>query len=85
MSKLKLKTTALCAIAAFALSLSSPPAALAHKGAMGIVKERMDKFEASEKVTKRIKQALSRGDTAVVTMKPNFLFHGHVKWRLLRK
>ena len=73
MSKLKLKTTALCAIAAFALSLSSPPAALAHKGAMGIVKERMDKFEASEKATKRIKQALSRGDTAVVTAEAELL------------
>ena len=73
MSKLKLKTTALCAIVAFALSLSSPPAALAHKGAMGIVKERMDKFEASEKATKRIKQALSRGDTAVVTAEAELL------------
>ena len=73
MSKLKLKATALCAIAALALSLSSPPAALAHKGAMGIVKERMDKFEASEKATKRIKQALSRGDTAVVTTEAKFL------------
>lgn len=67
MSKLNLKATALCTIGALALSLSSPPASLAHKGAMGIVKERMDKFEASEKATKRIKQALSRGDTAVVT------------------
>ena len=73
MSNLKLKTTALCAIAAFALSLSSPPAALAHKGAMGIVKERMDKFKASEKATKRIKQALSRGDTAVVMAEAEFL------------
>ena len=73
MSKLKLKTTALSAIAAFALSLSSNPAALAHKGAMGIVKERMDKFEASEKATKRIKQALSRGDTAVVTAEAELL------------
>ena len=73
MSKLKLKTTALCAIAAFALSLSSPPAALAHKGAMGIVKERMDKFEASEKATKRIKQALSKGETTVVAAEAEFL------------
>ena len=73
MSNLKLKTTALCAIAAFALSLSSPPAALAHKGAMGIVKERMDKFKASEKATKRIKQALSRGDTVVVMAEAEFL------------
>ena len=73
MSKLKLKATALCAIAALALSLSSPPAALAHKGAMGIVKERMDKFEASEKATKRIKQALSRGDTAVVMAEADIL------------
>ena len=73
MAKLKLKATALCAIAALALSLSSPPAALAHKGAMGIVKERMDKFEASEKATKRIKQALSRGDTVVVTVEAEFL------------
>ena len=73
MSKLKLKATGLCAITALALSLSSPPAALAHKGAMGIVKERMDKFEASEKATKRIKQALSRGDTAVITAEAEFL------------
>ncbi len=69
----KLKATASCAIAAFTLSLTSPPAALAHKGAMGIVKERMDKFEASEKATKRIKQALSRGDTAVVTAEAKIL------------
>ena len=73
MSKLKLKATGLCAITALALSLSSPPAALAHKGAMGIVKERMDKFEASEKATKRIKQALSRGDSAVVTTEAELL------------
>ena len=73
MSKLKLKATGLCAIAALGLSLSSSPAALAHKGAMGIVKERMDKFEASEKATKRIKQALSRGDTAVVMAEAKFL------------
>ena len=73
MSKLKLKATALCAISALVLSLSSPPAVLAHKGAMGIVKERMDKFKASEKATKRIKQALSRGDTAVVTAEAELL------------
>ena len=73
MSKLKLKAIAFCAISAFAISLSSSPSALAHKGAMGIVKERMDKFEASEKATKRIKQALSRGDTAVVTAEAEFL------------
>ena len=73
MSKLKLKATGLCAIAALSLSLSSSPAVLAHKGAMGIVKERMDKFEASEKATKRIKQALSRGDTAVVMAEAEFL------------
>ena len=73
MSKLKLKATAFCVFAALALSLSSPPATLAHKGAMGIVKERMDKFEASEKATKRIKQALSRGDTAVITAEAEFL------------
>ena len=73
MSKLKLKATGLCAIAALGLSLSSSPAALAHKGAMGIVKERMDKFEASEKATKRIKQALFRGDTAVITAEAEFL------------
>ena len=73
MSKLKLKATGLCAIAALGLSLSSSPAVLAHKGAMGIVKERMDKFEASEKATKRIKQALSRGDTAVVMAEAEFL------------
>ena len=73
MSKLKLKASASCAIAAFALSLTSPPSALAHKGAMGIVKERMDKFEASEQATRRIKQALSRGDTAVVTAEAEIL------------
>ena len=73
MSKLKLKATAFCAISALALSISSPPSALAHKGAMGIVKERMDKFEASEKATKRIKQALSRGDTAVVMAEAQLL------------
>ena len=73
MSKHKLKVTALCAIVTLALSLSSTPAALAHKGAMGIVKERMDKFEASEKATKRIKQALSRGDTVVITAEAKFL------------
>ena len=73
MSKLELKATAFCVLAALALSLSSPPVALAHKGAMGIVKERMDKFEASEKATKRIKQALSRGDTAVITAEAEFL------------
>lgn len=73
MSNLELKATALCAITALALSLSSPPSALAHKGAMGIVKQRMDKFEASEEATKRIKQALSRGDTAVVIAEAEFL------------
>ena len=73
MSKLKPKAIAFCLLPAFALSLSSPPTALAHVGAMGIVKERMDKFEASEKATKRIKQALSRGDTAVVTAEARFL------------
>ena len=51
MSKLKLTATAFCMFAGFTVSFSSPPAALAHKGAMGIVKERMDKFEASEKAT----------------------------------
>ncbi len=44
MSKLKPEATALFVFAAVALSLPSPPAALAHKGAMGIIKERMDKF-----------------------------------------
>ena len=73
MSKLKLEVTALFVLAIFTLSHLSPPAALAHKGAMGIVKERMDKFEASEKATKRIKQALSRGDTAVVIAEAEFL------------
>ena len=73
MSKLKLTATISCVVAALTLSLSSPPAALAHKGAIGIVKERMDKFEASEKATKRIKQALSRGDTAVVMAEAEFL------------
>ena len=73
MSKLKLEATVFCVFAAFALSLSLPPAALAHKGAMGIVKERMDKFEASEKATKRIKQALSQGDTSVVMAEAEFL------------
>lgn len=46
---------------------------LAHKGAMGIVKERMNKFEASRKATKRINQALSRGDTSVVMAEAKFL------------
>ena len=73
MSKLKLTATVLSVFAALTLSLSSPPVALAHKGAIGIVKERMDKFEASEKATKRIKQALSRGDTAVITAEAEFL------------
>ena len=50
----------------FILGVSMAPKALAHAGAMGIVKERMDKFEASEKATKKIKQAVSRGDTLVV-------------------
>ena len=43
---------------------------------MGIVKERMDKFEASEKATNRIKQVLSRGDTAIVKTEAEFL----IKW-----
>ena len=73
MSKLKLTATVLSVFAALTLSLSSPLVALAHRGAMGIVKERMDKFEASEKATKRIKQALSRGDTAVVTAEAELL------------
>jgi len=73
MSKLKLTATVLSVFAALTLSLSSPLVALAHKGATGIVKERMDKFEASEKATKRIKQALSRGDTAVVMAEAEFL------------
>ena len=73
MSKLKLEATAFCVFAALALSLSSPPAALGHKGAMGTVKERMDKFEASEKATKRIKQALSQGNTSVVMAEAEFL------------
>ena len=73
MSKLKLTATVLSVFAALTLSLSSPLVALAHKGAMGIVKERMDKFEASEKATKRIKQALFRGDTAVITAEAEFL------------
>lgn len=33
----------------------------------------MDKFEASEKATKRIKQVLSRGDSAVVTTEAELL------------
>ena len=33
----------------------------------------MGKFEASEKATKRIKQAFSRGDTAVVIAEAKFL------------
>ena len=73
MSRLKLEVTVFCVFSALVLSLSSPPAALAHKGAMGIVKERMDKFEASEKATKRIKQAVSRGDSAVVTTEAELL------------
>ena len=73
MSRLTLKMIGVCLLASFTLGLASPPVALAHKGAMGIVKERMDKFEASEKATKRIKQALSRGDTAVVNTEAEFL------------
>ena len=73
MSKLKLKAIAHGLFVTFTLSLSSPPAALAHKGASGIVKERMDRFKASEKATKRIKQALSRGDTAMVMAEATFL------------
>ena len=73
MSKLKLKATALCMSTAFVLSLSAPPSALAHNGATGIVKDRMGKFEASEKATKRIKQAFSRGDTAMVVAEATFL------------
>ena len=73
MSKLKLKAIAHGLFVTFTLSLSSPPAALAHKGASGIVKERMDRFKASEKATKRIKQALSRGDTAMVVAEATFL------------
>ena len=76
MPKLKLKAIALGLFVAFTSILSSPPTALAHKGATGIVKERMDKFEASEKATKRVKQALSRGDTTIVTIEAEFL----VKW-----
>ena len=73
MSRLTLKMIGVCLLASFTLGLASPPVALAHKGAMGIVKERMDKFEASEKATKRIKQALSRGDTTVVKTEAEFL------------
>ena len=73
MSKLKLKATALCMSTAFVLGLSAPPSVLAHNGATGIVKDRMSKFEASEKATKRIKQAFSRGDTAVVIAEAKFL------------
>ena len=59
----------------FSLLLITIPTtlALAHSGATGIVKERMDKFEASEKATKRIKLALSRGDTAMVVAEATFL------------
>ena len=73
MSKLKLKATALCMSTAFVLNLSAPPSALAHNGATGIVKDRMGKVEASERATKRIKQAFSRGDTAVVIAEAKFL------------
>ena len=73
MSRLMFKMIAVCLLASFAVDLALPPVALAHKGAMGIVKERMDKFEASEKATKRIKQALSRGDTAVINTEAEFL------------
>ena len=62
MCKLELKATALCISAAFVLSLSAPPSALAHNGATGIVTDRMGKFEASEK-----------GDTAVVIAEAKFL------------
>ena len=61
MSKLKLTAT-LCRCVFSGLDFEAFHqhfSSAAHKGAIGIVKERMDKFEASEKATKRIKQALS--------------------------
>ena len=51
-------------LALFAATWSLSPNARAHDGAVGIVKERMDKFKASERATKTIKQAIARGDTA---------------------
>ena len=73
MRKLTLQIFPMCGLVVCVMSLLSAPTVFAHKGAMGIVKERMDRFEASEKVTKRIKQALSRGDTAVITAEAEFL------------
>ena len=36
--------------------------ALAHKGATGIIKERMDNFKASQKALKQISAAFKRND-----------------------
>ena len=57
-----LKRVALVGLAVFAGTLALFSNALAHKGATGIVKERMDRFKDSETATKTIKQAISRSD-----------------------
>ena len=57
-----LKRVALVGLAVFAGTLTLSSNALAHKGATGIVKERMDRFKDSERATKTIKQAISRSD-----------------------
>ena len=81
MSKLKLKATALCMSTAFVLSLSAPPSALAHNGATGIVKDRMGKFEASERQPNESSRR-SRGVTLRwSSRKPSSFSHGHVKCR----
>ena len=58
------KRAKLIGLVVFVATLSSN--SQAHDGAVGIVKERMDKFKASERATKTIKQAISRGDTAKI-------------------
>ena len=62
------KHVALVSLAVFAVTLSLflSSNTHAHDGAVGVVKERMDKFKASERATKTIKQAISRGDTAKI-------------------
>ena len=60
------KHVTLVSLAVFAVTLSLSSNTHAHDGAVGVVKERMDKFKASERATKTIKQAISRGDTAKI-------------------
>ena len=68
-----LKRVALVGVAVFTGTLALSANTLAHKGAMGIVKERMDRFKDSEKATKTIKQAISRGDAKRVRTEANNL------------